>query len=606
MSDYKECLAQGKTFINFGDPNNAPALKYSLPQKTTFSVYGRQKIKLRSEFFKQGYTHAINAATDLLSKKTIEDIEKEIVSSVENGVNTSYLLGFVDKLENNRLIKTNSSKTIIETQLDKPQNEFYDSSEERKISISNNLGIDTRSLATKIKEGYIPIVTESLGKFKRQVRFIKRPQLPSRPRIFAILEYKVASYLGDYGAGKTLKTFSLLPGEKTSISVKSFTESTEYKAKSQNVLDSFSENSAEEFESILHDESNIVNSATDTSMYDTTTTKNSSVSTSVSLSGVIQGILAKIGIGYEHDQEEVDENVDTNTSVNESHVNNINETLEKHTNSTNSLREVEVNTTTESSRTNSVENSTIRELMNPNLNRVLNFVFRQLLQEYITITYLSDIKFIYTDGHPENTMVVPVNELNDLLKTAINPQYIDIVRDLIVDEFTEIVNYNNHSVEFLQLLTKEVLTVDPNNIMNLIPETISYYKKKANLLDEYKTGEIQLLVPGVILKVVKNTLRTDSVIVDSLLGQGDALDCFNKLQQEAKSVQVQLENNKLIAETARIEANTTIEQEKINRLLNVIENLPAEIQPEALKAVFSKCCKDSDFIINNNQTEPTI
>jgi hypothetical protein len=40
-------------------------------------------------------------------------------------------------------------------------------------------------------------------------------------------------------------------------------------------------------------------------------------------------------------------------------------------------------------------------------------------------------------------------------------------------------------------------------------------------------------VPGIILEVNKNTLRTDSLIVDALLGQGEALDCYSMKVQEA-------------------------------------------------------------------------
>ena len=63
----------------------------------------------------------------------------------------------------------------------------------------------------------------------------------------------------------------------------------------------------------------------------------------------------------------------------------------------------------------STEESTIRELVNPNVSRVLNFVFRQLLQEYISVTYLSDIKVAFTNGHAESFVVLPIEELDEML-----------------------------------------------------------------------------------------------------------------------------------------------------------------------------------------------
>jgi hypothetical protein len=47
------------------------------------------------------------------------------------------------------------------------------------------------------------------------------------------------------------------------------------------------------------------------------------------------------------------------------------------------------------------------------------------------------------------------------------------------------------------------------------------------------------------LKVDQNILRTPSVVADALLGQGEALDCFNAHVQEAKTQQMYLEAQKL-------------------------------------------------------------
>jgi hypothetical protein len=51
-------------------------------------------------------------------------------------------------------------------------------------------------------------------------------------------------------------------------------------------------------------------------------------------------------------------------------------------------------------------------------------------------------------------------------------------------------------------------------------------------------------VPGIILEVNKNTLRTDSLIVDALLGQGEALDCYSMKVQEADADKSILENER--------------------------------------------------------------
>jgi hypothetical protein len=60
------------------------------------------------------------------------------------------------------------------------------------------------------------------------------------------------------------------------------------------------------------------------------------------------------------------------------------------------------------------------------------------------------------------------------------------------------------------------------------------------MLDRYEF----IQVPGVILKVQRNVLRTSSVVVDALLGQGEALDCFNLRMQDAAAREAELANAK--------------------------------------------------------------
>ena len=104
-----------------------------------------------------------------------------------------------------------------------------------------------------LKAGNALQVVESFGNYEASVSVFERPKMPDA-RLFIIEEYKTASFLGDYGAGETVKTFSLLPGEKTTITVKTFKEKTSTQNRAENLMDSFSENSAKDFEKTLQDE----------------------------------------------------------------------------------------------------------------------------------------------------------------------------------------------------------------------------------------------------------------------------------------------------------------------------------------------------------------
>src|SRR5690606_496397 len=61
------------------------------------------------------------------------------------------------------------------------------------------------------------------------------------------------------------------------------------------------------------------------------------------------------------------------------------------------------------------------------------------------------------------------------------------------------------------------------------------FRKDPNLETSYTpyVGATPITVKGIIKNVTHRVLPTDSVIVDSILGQGEALDCFNLKMQDA-------------------------------------------------------------------------
>ena len=516
------------------------------------------------------------------------------------------------KIDTNKFLKkitaTNDKAEQSEQKVDIPveitQKQKYSASNELKITIEKELGYDLRYIARQLKDNKAAIVTESFGKFKRKLNFIKRPkQGACMPMLFVIEEYKTVSYLGDYGAGKTINTFSLLPGEKTTISIKLFHEKKETKSRSENILDTFSENSADDFEHTLTEESDFTDASTysDTNTHQHDVTNN--ISTAITASAVIKKIVdVSVGFSYDRTGFTSDQSVTNTTSNRTTHTNNLSEAMEKHTNSTNSNREIEINTTSQTTDTQSIEKSTIRNLENPNLNRVLNFVFRQLQQEYVSITYLNNIKIAFTNGHPEKTVVVSINELDKLLNAVIKPYYIDMVRDKILHDYLKVENYRNEQIDFLEKVIYNQITFEEDKKQKNPPKPvykdIVYYKKKADLEDIYEASggnSLNIKVPGVILKVNRNTLRTSSVIVDALLGQGDALDCFNQIQQEAAAEKLQIENNKLQNDIKAME----LEQQKLSLALQIISNLPPEQQADAFKIMLNNCCNAEQITINN-------
>src|SRR5699024_5756189 len=88
-------------------------------------------------------------------------------------------------------------------------------------------------------------------------------------------------------------------------------------------------------------------------------------------------------------------------------------------------------------------------------------------------------------------------------------------------------------------------------------------------------------VNGIILDVTDRIMRTPSLVVDALLGQGEALDCYNQeLQLEAVN-SAKLENQRAEISNKTDEVNVGItddqwkvEKERIKKAIELIENIP--------------------------------
>ena len=97
----------------------------------------------------------------------------------------------------------------------------------------------TEYAANKIAEGFRPqLYRRPSG--KQGLAFQPRPKA-ARPAMYLVVKIAWPPHLGDYGAGQTLSTFSLLPGEKTVIEIRDYRHNETTQASSESVLDSYSE-----------------------------------------------------------------------------------------------------------------------------------------------------------------------------------------------------------------------------------------------------------------------------------------------------------------------------------------------------------------------------
>jgi hypothetical protein len=85
---------------------------------------------------------------------------------------------------------------------------------------------------------------------------IPDPPAEPDPHLYLVESHRLTSYLGDYGAGRIVKTFSLLPGKSRKISIKTFRQRESTRKEAGSVLDSVTRESASDLEeSLLREQS---------------------------------------------------------------------------------------------------------------------------------------------------------------------------------------------------------------------------------------------------------------------------------------------------------------------------------------------------------------
>ncbi len=566
-------------FVEYPSTGTPPVISFNVPQTTAFTTYGHLVKYFPESYFKQFcFKIPENNYFEIVKSMNSEQTEKLLypngfpISIVDSSGATHTVYRQPETFENPFSPHRGSGGGVLPNAYRAPEGNTAATSTSPTTSAptinSSVLGkINAADLAnsnaTQNYLSYVPDTTKAnfaandlrpyditrLNGFGKITKYISRPPQPV-PRIIVIEEYTTQSFLGNYGAGRTVKTFSLFPGERTTISVRSYKDRITTKETSQNVLDSFSEASATALDTLMQHEQGNISSTSSTSggsgssFTTTTDTRNSERSFGIS-AGLNLGFLS-VGGGYGRSQSDVSTTSGgmsssydySSTSARMSNVNTLSSAINKHVQQSNAARQVDVNTSTSDVSRSGEEETMVRELQNINLNHTLNMVFRQLIQEYTVITYLSNLKFAYTNGYAESYTVVDLYNLPNMLKDILNdgdPTVIDNVLCKLLQPYCTVLNYNDEIKTFVEKFTVSGEDCDLGITGCGLSDEI-FYRRKSTLTDTYSDGVVDITVKGVILNVQKQTLQTSSLIVDALLGRGDALDCFNQNAQNSENI----------------------------------------------------------------------
>jgi len=344
------------------------------------------------------------------------------------------------------------------------------------------------------------------------------PAVPKiRPRIIMVETHRLSSYLGSYGVGRVLSTTSLLPGEKTRITVRTYTKESTKRAQAASILDSFTQESADDFESCLQSEQSQKDASSESFEYHAEAEAEAKWGWGkANVSGGMKG--------------------STNSSREEFSKNACSATT-KHAQKASAKRDIQINTSYETTTETGAEQETVREIQNINVSRTLTFVFRQMNQEFITIHHLVDVRLAFFNGDSTKTREYTLPELQDLLNDVIVPAKRNEVRKVIEAELPSIQDYQGKAPTPYDYDGKKVNArsfVEQKPVVNQAgAQARSYWSFARDLYSVYQdsTGNTISGIQGVILGVTKNVMRTDGIIVDTILGGGDGLDTYSQALQ---------------------------------------------------------------------------
>jgi hypothetical protein len=363
-----------------------------------------------------------------------------------------------------------------------------------------------------------------------------------RPKLFLIEEYRLSSFLGGYGFGRTLKTYSLLPGELSRLSVRPASQG-ETARQCRSIFDSYSQDSAADFENALAQEHSRKYASGEDDSY--------TASASGSALWRVASVRAEAG------------NAGSLNSSREEFGKTVSNATSKHGSKASAYRNVQIDPLPQTARAEDPANELVREIENINTGHTLNFVFRQMNQEFITLLHLVDVRVGFTSAL-EPVREVPLYELDNVLERLLvdDPEVVADVRRFIVCELRAIKDFNGVAQPDF------VLPVDP-------ADAHRGYHVNRDFSTTYKdprTG-IRRSVSGVIVSAKSIVMRTEDVVVEAVMGQNPALDKYAEDLQAEEIRTRRLENDRLQRQNRLLE----LEAQKQSVLLDLVRQREVDL-----------------------------
>jgi len=381
------------------------------------------------------------------------------------------------------------------------------------------------------------------------------PVAPSVPRLALVETWELRSYLGDYGLGRTLQTFSVLPGEHTTISVGTWRTDAATREDATSVFDSSDIAAQTRFGASVSTETG----AAFQDQGGWSLSMATSSSASVNLFGLVQGS-ASTETGFAANHQDASQRWSRD----------LRQAASEHAGQVNNSRRQAVESASSTMTASGATTSTVREIANTNLRRVLNFVFRELNQTYETYVVLRDIRIAFYNGRAGSAEIVPITDLRRLIQRHFPPERQEAAARFVLALCAERLDHHDNPRTVLQVghrpdgrryeWQQAVLNNDGELDFRGNPLTSDIRWRFA---PGPLTPDAEQRIEGLITDMAKVVVRTDNMVVEALLGQADALDPYASALQR-----LDLESRK--ADTAWRTADTS----RLTEAIGLVNDLP--------------------------------
>jgi len=345
------------------------------------------------------------------------------------------------------------------------------------------------------------------------------PVAPVVPRLALLETWELRSFLGDYGLGRTLQTFSLLPGERQTITVETWRTAAASREDASSVFESSDSAAQTRFTSAVTQETGTASQDQGGWALSVSTGANASIKV---FSAVDLDVRFDTSFAANHQE------------ASQRWASSVSQATQEHAAQVNNSRRQGVESVSQVSTASGAAGTTVREISNTNLRRVLNFVFRELNQTYETVVVLRDIKVAFYNGNVGSAEIIALPDLGRLLERHIVPAQRGEAARRILSLCAQRIDAYGDIVTTLQVGRK--------------PQGIKYEWAPAPLDDagqvlppgtdpladgaRWRFNPVKLStketrdIKGVVMDRTDVVLRTDNLVVEALLGQADALDPY--------------------------------------------------------------------------------